>query len=179
LGGNRKGTIRTYVNLMITMLLGGLWHGASLKFVFWGGLHGMALAFHKLVSGIRISNPLPQTLRKFLPFGSAMITFHFVCFCWIFFRAASMNISWQIIGRIFQDFDLKIFFVFIAGYKGVVILMIVGYALHLLPKTVELRAQQQVTKAPLLAKAGLVAFVILVIVQIKSAAIQPFIYFQF
>jgi D-alanyl-lipoteichoic acid acyltransferase DltB (MBOAT superfamily) len=179
LGGNRKGRIRTYINLMLTMLLGGLWHGASLKFVFWGGLHGLALAFHKLVSDFKIANPLPLALKSFGKFGSALITFHFVCFCWIFFRAASMNVGWQLIGQIFQNFKSELFFDFIEGYKGVIILMIIGYALHLLPKDFELKAQQQVTRAPLLAKAGLVTIVILIVVQVKSAGIQPFIYFQF
>jgi len=53
LGGNKKGRMHTYINLMITMLLGGLWHGASLKFVFWGGLHGMGLAVHKFITEIK------------------------------------------------------------------------------------------------------------------------------
>ena len=54
LGGNRKGKTRTYVNLLLTMLLGGLWHGASLRFMLWGGLHGVALAFHKVIGNVRI-----------------------------------------------------------------------------------------------------------------------------
>ena len=51
-GGNRKGKIRTYINLLITMLLGGLWHGAALKFIIWGGIHGLGLAFHKFWSSL-------------------------------------------------------------------------------------------------------------------------------
>jgi alginate O-acetyltransferase complex protein AlgI len=82
LGGNRKGKFRTYVNLTITMLLGGLWHGASWTFVAWGALHGLALAAHKLwLDG-------SQTRRWKVPgiVGWAT-TYVYVCFCWVLFRA--------------------------------------------------------------------------------------------
>lgn len=84
LGGNRKGPSRTLSNLMLTMLLGGLWHGASWNFVIWGGLHGLYLAIervvHKRWPGWNTSARTPRLLRIF-------ITFHLVCFAWIFFRA--------------------------------------------------------------------------------------------
>jgi D-alanyl-lipoteichoic acid acyltransferase DltB (MBOAT superfamily) len=179
LGGNRKGKIRTYFNLMLTMLLGGLWHGASLKFVFWGGLHGMALAIHKFLSERKFSITLSPIIRKIGTVASILLTFHFVCFCWIFFRASSIEISWQMLGQIFQNFKPELFFDFLTGYKAVVLLMVIGYTLHLLPQKMELIAQHRITKAPLLAKAALVTMVILIVVQVKSAGIQPFIYFQF
>jgi len=179
LGGNKKGKIRTYINLMLTMLLGGLWHGASLKFVFWGGLHGMALAVHKFISDIKITSGLSPVAKKLGTIGGVLLTFHFVCFCWIFFRATSMEAGWQMIDQIIQNFKPELFFDFLMGYKGVMLLMIIGYTLHLLPQKFELKAQQQVTNAPLLAKATFVTFVIFLVVQVKSAGIQPFIYFQF
>jgi alginate O-acetyltransferase complex protein AlgI len=84
LGGNRKGDARTYVNLMLTMLLGGLWHGASWNFVLWGGLHGVALAVHKLYRSIAGGRRLPAVA------GWAM-TLLFVVLCWIPFRAARLT----------------------------------------------------------------------------------------
>ncbi len=86
LGGNRRGRARTYLNLILTMLLGGLWHGPSWNFVVWGGLHGVALAVHKAVGGTAEARggPVRQTL-------SALGTFTFVCVCWVFFRASSFG----------------------------------------------------------------------------------------
>jgi alginate O-acetyltransferase complex protein AlgI len=179
LGGNRKGKIRTYINLLLTMLLGGLWHGASLKFVFWGGLHGIALAFHKLISELKFSFVPSATARNIGSVLGVVVTFHFVCFCWIFFRATTMEVGWQVLNQITQNFNSQIFFDFILGYKGVVILMIIGYVLHFFPKQFELSVQNQVIKFPLVLKATLLTTIVLIVVQTKSAGIQPFIYFQF
>lgn len=94
LGGNRKGIGRTYINLMITMLLGGLWHGASWNFVIWGGLHGVYLAVHKLMLGQR-QPALAYTynglngLSKYA--AKAAGTFALVTFTWLFFRAGDLH----------------------------------------------------------------------------------------
>jgi alginate O-acetyltransferase complex protein AlgI len=85
LGGNRGGKWRTYRNLMITMLLGGLWHGASWTFVFWGALHGAYLVVERAVS-VRI----PKALQLFL-------VFNLTCFAWVFFRAHSFSNAWEVL----------------------------------------------------------------------------------
>ena len=90
LGGNRKGSVRRYINLMITMLLGGLWHGANWTFVFWGALHGMALCIDKILYKEKEKNILE---RIFDVTG----TFLFVSFTWIFFRAENFSKAWQVI----------------------------------------------------------------------------------
>src|SRR5258708_6697977 len=179
LGGNRKGKIRTYINLMLTMLLGGLWHGASLKFVFWGGLHGIALAVHKFIEEIKMPLAPSIFVKRIGTIAGVLLTFHFVCFCWIFFRASNMETSWQMISQIIQNFKAQLFFDFLVGYKEIILLMVIGYTLHLLPGKIELKVQDMVIKTPLIAKAALITLVILIIVQVKSAGIQPFIYFQF
>ncbi len=87
LGGNRRGTLVTYRNLFLTMLLGGLWHGASWNFVLWGGLHGGALATHKLWSRFR-QPALPTRGQRLLPgLLSWMLTLLFVTVCWVPFRS--------------------------------------------------------------------------------------------
>ncbi|MDA0667951.1 MAG: MBOAT family protein [Planctomycetota bacterium] len=91
LGGNHGSKFATYRNLMLTMLLGGLWHGASWNFVLWGGLHGLALALHRLWHrgpGGRLPDSM---LRRGL---STVFTFWFVCVCWIFFRAPDFDAAW-------------------------------------------------------------------------------------
>ncbi len=101
LGGNRRGKIRTYINLFLTMLIGGLWHGASWTFVAWGALHGIALCVHKIwmkLSG-HGKDYRGSTLGCCI---SAIITYAFVLLCWIFFRAPSFSIAWDVIRGIFS-----------------------------------------------------------------------------
>ncbi|MDY0873646.1 MBOAT family O-acyltransferase [Dongia rigui] len=88
LGGSRKGASRAAANLMITMLLGGLWHGAGLQFVIWGGLHGLFLAVHRTVSPA-----IPAALKnnKIYGIGATMLTFFCVSFAWVFFRADDLQ----------------------------------------------------------------------------------------
>jgi alginate O-acetyltransferase complex protein AlgI len=93
LGGNRKGTARTYVNLMLTMLLGGLWHGASWNFVIWGGLHGLGLVIHRLVGK---TGPVSMVRRAL----GWIVTYAFVCFCWVFFRADSFSLALVVLRKI-------------------------------------------------------------------------------
>jgi D-alanyl-lipoteichoic acid acyltransferase DltB (MBOAT superfamily) len=92
LGGNRYGERKTYRNLLLTMLLGGLWHGANWTFVVWGALHGGGLAVErKLTRGV-------TTARAKLPrWAKRILIFHFVCLSWIFFRAASLGAAWQML----------------------------------------------------------------------------------
>jgi D-alanyl-lipoteichoic acid acyltransferase DltB (MBOAT superfamily) len=97
LGGNRRGRWRTYANLMTTMLLGGLWHGAAWTFVIWGGLHGVYLAVHKwfaefIEPGRKIGFTTPPTsLGGWLRFAiGVVLTFNLVCVTWIFFRAPDL-----------------------------------------------------------------------------------------
>ena len=90
LGGNRGSRIFTYRNLMLTMLLGGLWHGAAWNFVLWGGLHGAALVVHREWVRRVPDGSRPKRIASRL---SLPLTFLFVCFCWIFFRAVGLGDS--------------------------------------------------------------------------------------
>lgn len=174
LGGNRKGRVRTYINLLITMLLGGLWHGAAFRFIIWGALHGTALAAERWLK--ETVPGVPGGFRRAL---GGLATFHFVCFCWIFFRAESMDVIASILSQIFFDFRPEIFFEFLTGYAPVVFWMALGFGLHLLPKSWELKAETLVTRLPLAGKAILITLIVALVMQIKSSDVQPFIYFQF
>jgi D-alanyl-lipoteichoic acid acyltransferase DltB (MBOAT superfamily) len=181
LGGNRKGKIRTYINLFITMLLGGLWHGAGFRFILWGAMHGIALAIHKLYLEVfpakaEDRSPIQKSVIMTI---SMLFTFHFVCFCWIFFRAGNMEIAMQMIRQMLFNFKPQIFLEFITGYKAVLMMMLFGYLFHFIPKSVELKTEQIVTNLSLSSKVIFLILVILLVVQFKSAEIQPFIYFQF
>lgn len=174
LGGNRKGKMRTYTNLMITMLLGGLWHGASWRFVIWGGLHGFALAVHKAFSSRwEFENkPIWNLLCVF-------VTFHFVCLCWIFFRANDIPSVMLMLEQIAFNFHASVFPEFVSGYGAVFSLFIIGYVLHFIPQNVTDIVERKIIKMPLAAKAACIVAVIILVIQTKSAGVQPFIYFQF
>lgn len=178
LGGNRKGKIRQYANLIITMFLGGLWHGASWNFVVWGLFHGVALAAHKfwmILTG-RKKGEESHGIRRF--FG-ILITFHFVCFCWIFFRNADFSTSLDMIKQICTTFRPQLFPQLIAGYWEVFALMALGFFLHFCPDRWESACCKTVIRLPLMGKAVLMLALIYLVIQMKSTEIQPFIYFQF
>jgi alginate O-acetyltransferase complex protein AlgI len=176
LGGNKKGKLRTYINLLVTMLLGGLWHGASWKFVIWGGLHGLGLAVHKLY-GKHFKHKIPSTF--FGKFASWLLTFHFVIFLWIFFRASSFETAMQMITRIVKGIDWSYILPFWDTRKTFVIMLLAGFAIHAIPVKAFDKLTIRFVRLPFIVKA--IAFVVLVqlIIQFKTAGVQPFIYFQF
>ena len=180
LGGNRKGRLRTYGNLLLTMLLGGLWHGAAVRFILWGGLHGVALALHKVwlrvVPGAKATGAQMHGWSRIL---GMLLTFHLVCFGWLMFRAESMQTVGLMLHQIFHNFHAAMIPQVISGYAGVFALIAAGYLLHLLPARVDATAQRLVTYAPLVLQILMAAAMIWCVMQIKSSDIQPFIYFQF
>ncbi len=178
LGGNRRGRIRTYVNLFLTMLLGGLWHGASWNFVIWGGLHGVALAVHKWVRSLR---RLPKDYRStgFARIAGIVLTFHFVCLCWIFFRHTSFDNALLMIRQIFTSFHPELFVQLIESYRFVFILMAIGYLFHATPRHWEKAGIRCMERISLAGQVLIFVALIYFVLQIKSADVQPFIYFQF
>jgi D-alanyl-lipoteichoic acid acyltransferase DltB (MBOAT superfamily) len=92
LGGNRLGRVRTYINLMLTMLLGGLWHGANWTFVIWGGIHGAGLAIERLIFGKTRIQSSPTFL---VHWGRRIFIFNLVCLAWVFFRSPSIGEAMQ------------------------------------------------------------------------------------
>ena len=178
LGGNRKGKIRQYMNLIITMFLGGLWHGASWNFVLWGMMHGVALALHKGWMALvgRPKGERPHGIRRF---PGMLVTFHFVCFCWIFFRHAEFSPAVDMLKQIAMAFRPQVFPQLIVGYWEVFALMGLGYVLHFLPDSWERGCTKTIIRLPLVGKAVLLVALIYLVIQMKSADVQPFIYFQF
>jgi D-alanyl-lipoteichoic acid acyltransferase DltB (MBOAT superfamily) len=176
LGGNRKGKGRTYLNLMITMLLGGLWHGAATKFIIWGGLHGIALAVHKVWSQYV---PLSKNATKGYKIGMGIFTFHFVALCWIYFRASDVATVNEMVYRIFNEFDWAGIGLRIASYYKVFTLIVFGFIIHFLPAEWKNSAREWFTRQSIVVQAVICALVIFIAYQAASAGLQPFIYFQF
>jgi D-alanyl-lipoteichoic acid acyltransferase DltB (MBOAT superfamily) len=176
IGGNRRGKFRTNINLMITMLLGGLWHGAAWKFVIWGGLHGSALVIHKLWMKLWNSE---GSRSKFWKIVSIFITFNFVSFCWIFFRAGSMHEVKFLIGQILLSFSPGSWSDLLTGYSQVLTVVVAGYILHFLPVGVKESYRGLFIRMPLIIKMVIVYLLAIAMFNFQSVDLQPFIYFRF
>lgn len=174
LGGNRKGRGRTYLNLFLTMLLGGLWHGASWKFVLWGGIHGIGLALEKWM-GIpaRVER---SRLRRIL---GAVVTFHVVAACWILFRSPSLSVALEFLSRLGTTVDFATFSKVLAAFPAVFLLMAAGYLLQLLPWSWDLRWERGLVATGWVGRLIVLALAAWIAIQARTAQIQPFIYFQF
>ncbi len=175
LGGNRKGTIRTYVNNFLTMLVGGLWHGAAWKFVIWGGLHGVGLAVHKACQ---------PWLRKlpdnwWIKAVSWSLTITYVGLLFVFFRAYTMTDSLLIIKNIFTNFDIAYIVPFVEVRYVWLIMMIIIIGSHCLPRRWYGIMEQWFVSAPWLLKLVIFLVVVQLVIQFMTEEVAPFIYFQF
>ena len=170
LGGNRKGEVRTYANLIITMLLGGLWHGASWNFVIWGGLHGAYLAGERAFLARwhlwNAANPLSAALR-------VLFTFHLACLAWVFFRAHGFAQAHAMLGRLahpqWSTFD-------VATHRSTAILVAAMFLAQQLGA--HLRYKERIASNDTLFAAAL-ACAMATMILFAPAAGAPFIYFQF
>ncbi len=176
LGGNRKGPVRTGINLMITMLLGGLWHGAAIRFVIWGGLHGAALVADRiwqwLFRGVRRKTRAARI-------AGIILTFNFVSFAWIFFRAGTMEEAGMMLTQIFTSFTPGDYGMVIMAYLPVIVLIVSGYILHFLPVTTKEAYRGLFIRLPLVVKFLVAIGVVLLLHKVGTDVVQPFIYFRF
>lgn len=171
LGGNRKGRILTYRNLMITMLLGGLWHGASWNFVIWGFLHGLYLGLERLFKFPTYINS-KSAISKLV---SGVICFNLVCLAWIFFRAETLSKSIGIISRIFEidyflNLNIKDTNIFISIIFNIMIFLV-------LEKTIKNISKNKTTKALKFSFIHAVLIILIVLFGVNEGS--QFIYFQF
>ncbi len=174
-----KGGLSTNFNLMTTMFLGGLWHGASLNFIFWGSLHGVGLGIHKLwmiITGGEDSGVKRSRLYKML---AGIITFHFVCFCWIFFKASDFNTAAAMIHQIGFDWDWKVWSAFFGNYHNIVYMILLVMVMHLIPDNTIDKILLRFKRIPLLVYVLLFFGFVLTYGYFKSAEQVLPIYLQF
>jgi alginate O-acetyltransferase complex protein AlgI len=171
LGGNRKGRVRTYVNLFVVMLLGGLWHGAAWNFVIWGGLHGALLAFERLRGKAALYGGLPVAVRVGVTFTIVLIT-------WVFFRAADLPHAVRYLGDMLALGDPQEGAGLLAGlvyqpyYLGTFLLA--GAIVWSAPQTWDWTRTLTLPKA-----AAVLAVFVLSVAVLATQAYNPFIYFIF
>lgn len=176
LGGNRHGEWRTNFNIMATMLLGGLWHGASWNFVIWGGLNGLALLFYRYWRRV---SPFKDDQRWWIMMASVFITFSFITFTRIFFRAESFDLALEMIQKLSRGIELALIPNIVAAYAGVFAILALGFFWQWMPAAWKEYGKAVFVKSPIYAKAVATAAVVFVVYQAISADMQPFIYFQF
>ncbi len=177
LGGNRGSEWKTYRNLMATMVLGGLWHGASWTFVFWGFLHGFGLAVtrayqrsNQAIAG-HVAAREPTFARRAL---GVFFTFHYVCLAWIFFRAPSFKKATQVLRQIAQGTT------FHPNLPPIVIAVLgVGLITHFTPDEQFERMKRGFGELPAIAQGAVLFLVAVVLHEAASTQAVPFIYFQF
>lgn len=176
LGGNRKGKIRTYVNNFITMLFAGWWHGASWMFIIWGAMHGVGLMIHKSCKPwlTRLGDGL------WVRFGSWFVTFIWVLFAWIFFRASNMEVVGQVFSKIFTDFDLAYLWPFYVARPMWMTLVLLAFIFHLIIKeNVWSWMQERFVRMPAFVKFIILLVAVQLVVNFRLANVNPFIYAQF
>jgi alginate O-acetyltransferase complex protein AlgI len=176
LGGNRGSRLKTYRNIMITMLLGGLWHGAAWTFVVWGGIHGAALTLEhyrhdtREVQGLA---PPPDTLWRRI--RRRVATFHIVCLAWVFFRAETFHVAWVILTRLFVGWGQPT--PLITG--GVVLAIAFGIGMQYVPRNVIDRAEVVFSRLSPVQMGIAMAVALMFIDALGPQGVAPFIYFAF
>jgi D-alanyl-lipoteichoic acid acyltransferase DltB (MBOAT superfamily) len=173
LGGNRGGTLHTYRNLMLTMLIGGLWHGAAWTFVVWGGLHGSALVFERWRADR--AGPARAPLAGWRLWRARILTFHFVCFAWIFFRSDSFGAAWDMIEGLFTNWGEASPLV----TSGVLLAIAVGIGSQYLPARLPRLVMARFSRLPVLGQATVLALTLMLVSVLGPEGVAPFIYFQF
>jgi D-alanyl-lipoteichoic acid acyltransferase DltB (MBOAT superfamily) len=177
LGGNRGSRRATYRNLMLTMVLGGLWHGAAWTFVVWGGIHGGFLSFEHWRRERRLERGLPEpadtALRRA---GRRFVTFQIVCFAWVFFRAESFSNAWEMLGRLlpWHWFEAAP-----AVKLSIILAIAAGIGSQYIPKDAMSRGMAAFSRLSPVAQGVALGFVLLMTNTLGPRGVAPFIYFRF
>lgn len=176
MGGNRCGSFRTYLNNFITMLVAGLWHGASWMFVIWGALHGLGLVVHKTLRK-RFLDKIPDSwpVRAFCIF----LTVVFFIFTLVFFRSPDLATAMDIFSKSLTDFDWAYFPPFWERRTLLVIFLFLAYFLHYTPKRWHDRLKSFVVDSHWIVKLIIFAVTVQLVINFSQANVQPLLYAQF
>ncbi len=198
LGGNRCSRPRMYFNQFATMVIGGLWHGASWMYVIWGAIHGGLLVLHKMLrrlfplqvartvvteSGevMVVGSGIPPTswMAPIIKGFNMLLTFFLVAVTFMFFRAPSLEDVGMMWHQILFDFHLSVAPQFVESYLSIVLLIVGAYVVHISPSRLTGRVRTLFETAPAIVQAIIFALVILIVIQVRQSDIVPFIYLQY
>ena len=173
LGGNRRGECATYRNIMLTMLLGGLWHGAAWTFVVWGAIHGLGQAVGYARRTRRVQSGLPALPDEHRG-RQRMATFHLVCLGWVFFRADSVSTAFLLLWRLLTAWGAAPLVT-----PGLIFVIGVMIAMQFVPKDVPARLQDAFSHLRPAAQGVLLGTTLFAITMMGPQGVAPFIYFRF
>ena len=175
---NFKKYIHRDLNLLITMVLGGLWHGASENFVIWGAMNGIALILYNHWKKI---SPYEQLNNWGVHIWKIFITFNFITFTRIWFRLEKDGAPSQMLHQIWHNFELnqESISILLEGFDIALLLMLIGYIIHWLPGKTKLFGEKLFTKLPMYIQSIVVAIILVFVYQAFSDTFKPFVYFQF
>ncbi|MDC6470682.1 MBOAT family protein [Flavobacteriales bacterium] len=182
----------TNINIMLTMLIGGLWHGASWNFVLWGALNGLGIVVYKQWKKI---SPWKNKSKWWNKIWGIIITFNFVTFTRIWFRSGSIN-SWEeidqghnilsewftaneILNQLFFNFQWDLIGNVLAVYSNVFLVIIIGFLIHFIPEKFKFWYREKFSTSPVFVQLLVCFTAIFFMYQVASTSLQPFIYFQF
>ena len=171
LGGNRKGRIKTYRNLLLTMLLGGLWHGAAWTFVAWGLLHGGGLAIERAIDERSLEPVNQKPFRRFL---RGLFTFHLVCAGWVFFRSVDIDRAFEVFAALGNSWTSAP-----SMNWGVAVVLLIGILMQTCSVGTFDRLWEQFSKLPAALQGISIAIAVVGMDVVGPDGVAPFIYFQF
>ena len=173
LGGNRKGAVKTYLFLLTTMIIGGFWHGAKWTFIIWGILHGIGLVLHKILNRYNLIKFLSN---KYL---NIFLTFNYISFLWIFFRAVDTKNAIISINKILFETNLKEIPAFYLARKETILFLLISTVIIFSKNLYKNRINLIFHKMPIWMIGFLMIAFLQIILQLKDNLVEPFIYFQF
>lgn len=173
---NVKDQINTNINLMLTMLIGGLWHGASWKYVIWGGLNGLGIVVYKYWRKI---SPYEHNHHWYARWWKIWVTLVFITFTRVYFRSESMDHISRWYNQVAYHMDWQYAWDILVHYQLVFWVMLLGYITHWLPESTKRFIENLYAKSPIPLKIMVAAVTGIVCYQAFSTDFQPFIYFQF
>ncbi|GET45151.1 MBOAT family O-acyltransferase [Capnocytophaga felis] len=166
----------TNINIMLTMLIGGLWHGASWKFVIWGGLNGVGILVYKYWRKI---SPYEKSSHWLATAWKILFTFAFITFTRIFFRGKDMESIAQWFDQVNNNMGWDSAWKVLVHYQDVFFVMLIGYIAHWLPQRWKDEVEHIFSESHLAVKGAIAIVVVIICYQAYSADLHPFIYFQF
>jgi D-alanyl-lipoteichoic acid acyltransferase DltB (MBOAT superfamily) len=174
LGGSRHGPWRTVAALALTMVLGGLWHGAAWTFVLWGALHGAGLIAHRLWSESSLGPIRRLRAARAWRVAATLLTFHFVCLGWVLFRAPSLETARELLGALGGRWELGPWM-----SVALVVALAAGLFGQAIPPAFGAAVRARASRLPLVAQGAALALAVLILEAMGPQGVAPFIYFRF
>ena len=168
--------ITTNINLMLTMVLGGLWHGASWKYILWGGINGLGIVFYKLWRKV---SPYEHSTHWLAHFWKVFSTFIFIVFVRLYFRGEDMERIGQFYDQLWNNMDLSSSGQVLWYFRDAFAVIVLGYTVHWLPQSLKDKIEEAYYQSPIWVKVLIMAVVAVICYQTFSNDAPAFIYFQF